>query len=179
MNATRLGTFQHLSNSGLLVDEDGRMIFSRIVLAGTIAGALGGVIASPFYLVKTHLQAEASCSETAVGFQHHHKGTLEALSKIYRQHGLPGLWRGTSGAVPRLMVGSAAQLSTFQLAKEQLASSQAAPLQAHAALRPILASLLSSVVVVLCMTPFDVVSTRLYNQPIDPSGRGTHHMGAA
>lgn len=172
MNATRLGTFQHLSNAGLLVDGDGRVIFSRTVLAGTLGGALGGVIASPFYLVKTHLQAEASCSETAVGHQHHHKSTLEALSKIYRQHGLQGLWRGTSGAVPRLMVGSAAQLSTFQVAKEHLATS-------HAALRPILASLLSSVVVVLCMTPFDVVSTRLYNQPVEASGRGRHQIAAS
>ena len=34
-------------------------------------------------------------------------------------------------------------------------------------------------VVVACMTPFDVVSTRLYNQPVDSSGRGTiyHNLG--
>ena len=35
-------------------------------------------------------------------------------------------------------------------------------------LTPLVASTASGVVVVLFMTPFDVVSTRLYNQPVDP-----------
>ena len=33
------------------------------------------------------------------------------------------------------------------------------------------AGLISSVVVVLAMTPFDVVSTRLYNPPVDHLGK--------
>ena len=41
-----------------------------------------------------------------------------ALKAVYRKHGIFGLWRGVSGAVPRVMVGSAAQLSTFSTAKE-------------------------------------------------------------
>lgn len=36
------------------------------------------------------------------------------------------------------------------------------------------AGMISSVVVVLGMTPFDVVSTRLYNQPVDQAGKVTH-----
>jgi len=38
---------------------------------------------------------------------------------------------------------------------------------------------MSGVVVVLFMTPFDVVSTRLYNQGIDASGRGLLYRGVA
>lgn len=33
------------------------------------------------------------------------------------------------------------------------------------------AGMISSVVVVTAMTPFDVVSTRLYNQPVDHVGK--------
>ena len=33
------------------------------------------------------------------------------------------------------------------------------------------AGMVASVVVVLAMTPFDVVSTRLYNQPVDHLGK--------
>lgn len=33
------------------------------------------------------------------------------------------------------------------------------------------AGMISSVVVVAAMTPFDVVSTRLYNQPVDHTGK--------
>jgi len=39
-------------------------------------------------------------------------------------------------------------------------------------------SVIGSVFVVVSMTPFDVVSTRLYNQPVDPgTGKGTLYKG--
>jgi len=38
---------------------------------------------------------------------------------------------------------------------------------------------MSGVVVVMMMTPFDVVSTRLYNQPTDAAGRGLLYRGIA
>lgn len=37
------------------------------------------------------------------------------------------------------------------------------------------AGMASSVVVVMAMTPFDVVSTRLYNQPVDQLGKVKQH----
>ena len=43
---------------------------------------------------------------------------MHALAAIYRQHGILGLWRGSSAAIPRVSVGSAAQLSTFSSTKE-------------------------------------------------------------
>jgi solute carrier family 25 protein 34/35 len=49
----------------------------------------------------------------------------------------------------------------------------------HSWLRALAASTLSGVVVVLFMTPFDVVSTRLYNQGVDQSGRGLLYRGVA
>lgn len=38
------------------------------------------------------------------------------------------------------------------------------------------AGMISSVVVVLAMTPFDVVSTRLYNQPVDHLGKVRNYI---
>lgn len=46
------------------------------------------------------------------------QGMTHALVAIYRNHGILGLWRGSSAAVPRVSVGSAAQLSTFSSSKE-------------------------------------------------------------
>lgn len=46
------------------------------------------------------------------------QGMVHALAAIYREHGILGLWRGSSAAVPRVSVGSAAQLSTFSASKE-------------------------------------------------------------
>lgn len=45
------------------------------------------------------------------------QGVLSALETIWRQQGMLGLWRGVGGAVPRVTVGSAAQLATFTSAK--------------------------------------------------------------
>lgn len=39
------------------------------------------------------------------------------------------------------------------------------------------AAMVSGVVVVLAMTPFDVVSTRIYNQPTDVQGKGLMYRG--
>lgn len=46
------------------------------------------------------------------------QGMSHALAAIYREHGIVGLWRGSSAAVARVSVGSAAQLSTFSSSKE-------------------------------------------------------------
>jgi solute carrier family 25, member 34/35 len=81
-----------------------------------------------------------------------------------------GLFRGVSGAVARVMCGSSAQLTTFSLVKEKLVK-DAWFLPSSWAV-PVVSSLVSSVAVVLCMTPFDVVSTRLYNQPVNAEGKG-------
>ena len=35
----------------------------------------------------------------------------------------------------------------------------------------------SAVLVTVCMTPFDVVSTRLYNQGVDKAGKGLYYSG--
>ena len=67
--------------------------------------------------VKTHLQSQA-VKEIAVGFQHPHCSMSQGLRAIYSEHGMLGLWRGVSGAAPRVTVGSAAQLSSFSASKE-------------------------------------------------------------
>lgn len=42
---------------------------------------------------------------------------------------------------------------------------------------PLAGGMISSVAVVAVMTPFDVVSTRLYNQPVDGAGRVSRGQG--
>lgn len=81
------GTYQVLMDKGLLKDKNGELVFYKNVVAGGAVGGVGTFIASPLYLVKVHLQAEAA-KEIAFGHQHHHEGTWKALKKIYAQHGV-------------------------------------------------------------------------------------------
>uniref|UniRef100_A0A8C9FK33 Solute carrier family 25 member 34 n=1 Tax=Pavo cristatus TaxID=9049 RepID=A0A8C9FK33_PAVCR len=137
------------------------------VVAGAVAGAVGAFVGSPAYLVKTHLQAQ-TLSAMAVGHQHNHESISDAFGSIYRQHGVAGLWRGVSGAVPRVAVGSAAQLATFASAKDWVCQHQWFGEGSWAAV--LAGGMVSGVAVAVTMTPFDVVSTRLYNQPVEADG---------
>ncbi|XP_012688470.1 LOW QUALITY PROTEIN: solute carrier family 25 member 34-like [Clupea harengus] len=168
MNSVRLGFYSYTEAAGLTQAPVGN------ILAGAVAGALGAFVASPAYLVKTHLQAQ-TVQTIAVGHQHNHQGVSSAFATIYRREGLVGLWRGVNGAVPRVMVGSAAQLTTFSSAKEWVSHTEW--FHPHSCLVALTAAMLSGVVVTITMTPFDVVSTRLYNQPVDEFRRGLLYRG--
>jgi len=70
--------------------------------------------------VKTHLQSHAN-EEIAVGHQHKHTGGMAgALRTIFVDQGIRGLWRGVTGAMIRVSVGSATQLTTFSWTKERI-----------------------------------------------------------
>lgn len=63
------------------------MVFYKSVLVGGAGGVIGQYFASPFFLVKTHLQSQAA-QAIAVGYQHQHHGSWNALKKIYRKNGV-------------------------------------------------------------------------------------------
>ncbi|XP_070773491.1 solute carrier family 25 member 35 isoform X1 [Enoplosus armatus] len=153
MNGVRLGSYAIIESSGY-IHTNGRVSAVKTTLAGAVAGVVGAVMGSPVYL-----------------------GMIQALAAIYRQHGIVGLWRGSSAAVPRVSVGSAAQLSTFSSSKELVIDLQV--FSKDSWLVALSAGMISSVVVVMAMTPFDVVSTRLYNQPVDHLGKGQLYKGFA
>lgn len=168
MNGVRLGSYSYCEALGITGFHGGSL------LSGAAAGALGAFIASPAYLVKTHLQAQA-VEAIAVGHQHNHQGVFDAFGTIYRRDGLIGLWRGVNGAVPRVMVGSAAQLATFTSAKDWVSQTQW--FKPNSWLTALIAAMISGVAVAVSMTPFDVISTRLYNQPVDEFRRGRLYHG--
>ncbi|KAK2816052.1 hypothetical protein Q7C36_022323 [Tachysurus vachellii] len=173
MNGVRLGSYATIESAGYIYTQ-GRVSTAKSTAAGAVSGVVGAVVGSPIYLVKTHLQCQSTAS-IAVGHQYKHRGMLHALSVIYREHGIMGLWRGSSAAVPRVSVGSASQLSTFSIAKEII--TDLGIFSTDSWLVSLCAGMMSSVVVVLFMTPFDVISTRLYNQPVDHLGKGELYRG--
>ncbi|XP_042336199.1 solute carrier family 25 member 34 isoform X2 [Sceloporus undulatus] len=168
MNGVRFYFYSHAEDVGLTQRPGGTII------AGAGAGALGAFVASPAYLVKTHLQAQ-TVAAIAVGHQHNHQSVSGAFESIYRTQGLLGLWRGVNGAVPRVMVGSAVQLATFASAKDWVGKHQW--FKEGSWMVALAGGMISSVAVAVAMTPFDVVSTRLYNQPVDEMGVGKHYRG--
>ncbi|XP_041378288.1 solute carrier family 25 member 35-like [Gigantopelta aegis] len=174
MNGLRLGSYQVLVNLGLTTDKHGKVSFLQSVLAGAMAGCVGSAVGSPFYMIKTHLQSKAA-KEIAVGHQHSHESMSHGLIVIYKQFGIIGLWRGVTAAMTRVTVGSAAQLATFSKMKEKIV--QTKTFHPDSWVNALVASMCSGVIVTLVMTPFDVISTRMYNQGTSAGGKGLLYTG--
>lgn len=125
-----------------------------------------------------------SKSDIAVGHQHNHLSIFSAFKQIYGEHGIKGLWRGSNSAVPRMAVASAAQLTSYDIFKRYFNETTVKfkidfavkiprffqifqILSEDHKINSFVSSVLSSLVTAAVKTPFDVVSTRIYNQ-------GTH-----
>lgn len=87
LNGLRLGTYQFADSHNLLRDKQGNVIVYKSVFWGSLGGASGAAVCSPFFLVKTQLQSQAA-STIAVGTQHSHTGSWSALKNIFLQHGV-------------------------------------------------------------------------------------------
>lgn len=85
----RLGVYCITERRGLTKDSNGRTSLLKGAAAAGVGGALGSIAGTPFFLVKTRLQAQAARA-IAVGHQHQHTGTLGALADIYKREGVKG-----------------------------------------------------------------------------------------
>ena len=165
LNGTRLGLYEPLRDGIQQLSSNKMKPVVAMVSSGAISGIIGAFVASPLFLVKTRMQSYSGSSNLSVGFQHEYvqKGTIHALRTIYKANGIRGLWRGADASMIRTGVGSAVQLSTYDATKQFLGNSgwfsNISDVYLHFS-----ASLMTSLFVVLAMTPLDVVSTRMYNQ---------------
>lgn len=153
-NSIRLGIYQKLDDQGFLSrDENGKKSTVRCVAAGALSGFIGVSFACPFYMIKTQLQAQSMSAKYAVGYQHHHKGLIDALKTTYTSHGLKGLWKGYTAVVPRTVVGSSVQMSTFSTCKELVNGYEFFANSIFFA--AVVSSLMTGLVTCVFMTPFD------------------------
>lgn len=113
--------------------------------------------------MKIHLQS-FSAQSIAVGHQHQTTGMINGLMSLYNQYGVVrGLWRGATGAMVRIGVASSVQLSTMSLLNEALIN-HGILTKDQKFLSVLMSSMLGGVLMAIIMAPFDLVSTRLYNQ---------------
>ncbi|CAG8725027.1 7042_t:CDS:2 [Dentiscutata erythropus] len=173
MNGSRLGLYDPIRNS--LVSTFGASSTSLpiSIVSGGLSGIIGAFVGSPFYLVKTRMQSFST--HMAVGHQHNYKNTFSALSQIWKSGGIKGLFTGVSAAMIRTGVGSATQLSSYFYIKRWII--QKTGMNDNDILLHSMASMISGLCVCTTMNPFDVISTRIYNQKKDISGKGSLYKG--
>ncbi|RWS30721.1 solute carrier family 25 member 35-like protein [Leptotrombidium deliense] len=175
MNGIRLGVYQCCDNLGLLRNKQNEVVFLNSIIYGAVSGIAGAVVASPLYMVKIQLQSKAAIPDP-VGHQHNIQSMTQAFRQIYLTQGLSGLWRGFQSSAARVAVGSAVQLTTFSKIQDAFNEKQLFTRDSYIGL--FCASTITGIAVTAAMTPFDVVATRLYNQPvINESNKGLYYSG--
>eukprot|EP01119_Soliformovum_irregulare_P007288 TRINITY_DN19692_c0_g1_i1.p1 TRINITY_DN19692_c0_g1~~TRINITY_DN19692_c0_g1_i1.p1 ORF type:complete len:302 (+),score=67.74 TRINITY_DN19692_c0_g1_i1:3-908(+) len=172
MNGVRLGTYSVLK-SAMATDVSPALGFAQNVGAAALAGVCGAMVGSPFFLIKIRMQSQSSTNQ--VGFQHHYSSTRDAFRQIWRQGGFRGLMKGVDAAAIRVASGSSVQLPTYDIAKRSIIN--LGIFDPDSIIVHFTASLMTGMVVVTFMNPFDVVSTRLYNEQTSPDGRGLLYRG--
>ncbi|XP_020802422.1 solute carrier family 25 member 35 [Drosophila serrata] len=173
INSFRLSIYTHAVEKGWVHNSRGEISFARGMFWGALGGIVGSYCASPFFLIKTQLQAQAA-KQIAVGYQHPHTSMNDALRQIYRKNGVFGLWRGSMANVGRATTASAFQIATFGKAKSILKESG---LITHPTGLSFCSGLAAGSFVSVAITPLDVITTRLYNQGVDAHGRGLYYNG--
>jgi Ca2+-binding EF-hand superfamily protein len=172
-NVFRLGLFEPIMNILHDPSHGSAPVWTRM-LAGGISGVVGALSCNPFELVKTQIQSKSSNPASQVGFQHQHKGVLDALTTIVKKDGVKGLYRGSGVNMMRSFIGSSSNLSAYSLMKEYLMTKR--HWKDDAKLDTI-AGLIAGGVSVIFMNPTDVVRSRLYNQPFE-NGKGLYYENA-
>lgn len=163
-----------MSSLGWTRNRHGHQSFWLGYFWGGLSGSIGSCAASPFFLVKTQIQSYAK-HDIAVGFQRKHEGMIHAFKKIYAARGIRGLYRGVIGNIPRAMLGSGAQLATFEPTKEFLRRHDLCFQSALA--NSFVSALIAGNAMSIAITPPDIILTRLYNQPLDDAGKGKYYNG--
>ncbi|KAI8967685.1 mitochondrial carrier domain-containing protein [Mycotypha africana] len=178
LNGSRLGLYEPVNTNivkALNLQSDTSKLISGI-FSGAFAGVVGAVLGSPLYLIKTRRQSYSPIFKN-IGYQHEMESSYNALKQIFRAEGVKGLYRGADAAMVRAGVGSAVQMPTYMLGKDLLVNRFQFPdtVGTHFA-----TSMFTGVLVCLAMNPFDVISTRIYNQGVDPAtGNGLLYKSPA
>ncbi|KAI7834918.1 putative mitochondrial inner membrane oxaloacetate transporter [Kickxella alabastrina] len=176
LNGTRLGFYEPVKNALYKLftgnpSNSQSAIIPLNVAAGGLCGITGAALGSPFFLVKTRMQSASDFA--AVGFQHNYKSSIDGLRKIWREGGLRGLYRGMDASMMRAGAGSSVQLATYDQCKDYIADKLAhRGLNHDSMMTHFLASMVTGFFVCTVMNPFDVVSTRMYNQKAAVGGHG-------
>jgi len=170
MNGTRLGLYEPMKTAISSITS----LSSTNVFVGAVAGAISGMIvsslANPFYIAKTRLQSYSPL--LPVGHQHAYTGGVSAMSSIFKEGGIREFYRGTKAACIRISVASPAQLVCYDNAKRVVLSMGISDgLPAY-----LLSSIIAGICLSIALNPFDVVTTRLYNQKY-VNGVGTLYKG--
>ena len=130
--------------------------FAKKFLAGSAAGAIGSVAGNPFDVLKTRLMAAKGAEQPSM---------MTIAKDLHAKQGMAGFYRGIDSNIARAMVLNGTKMGVYDQSKGYVVQFTGLPKSS------LLTQFCSAVVAGFFMTctvsPFDMVRTRLMNQPSD------------
>jgi len=143
--------------------------FWKKLAAGATAGAFGASLANPADLVKVRMQAQAKAGG------HQYKGLADAFSSIYAKEGLRGLYKGVWPSTQRAALLTATQLACYDHIKHFLLNSGMR--KKDNVVTHFCSSVVAGFFAAAVTSPFDVVKSRIMNQPVPTPGSPLLYTG--
>ncbi|XP_055388429.1 uncharacterized protein LOC129616994 [Condylostylus longicornis] len=154
----RMGLFRVITDAMKKPEES--VPLHKKAFAGLAAGGLASVVGNPADLSLIRLQADATLPPEA---RRNYKGAVDALTRIAKEEGICGWWRGCTPTVARAMALNMGMLASFDQSKEMLEKRFGPGWGAT-----LTASAISGWFAVTFSLPFDFIKTRIQKMKADP-----------
>jgi len=124
--------------------------------AGAASGSIGSCVGNPWDVMKTMMQANQSTESLSLS---------SLASKLYQDQGVKGFYRGIEANIARACVLNGTKMAVYDVAKGKVSSASG---WSRKDPRTIFCSATISGFFMTCtVSPFDMLRTRLMNQPSD------------
>mmetsp|Transcript_19339 Transcript_19339/g.25544 ORF Transcript_19339/g.25544 Transcript_19339/m.25544 type:complete len:302 (-) Transcript_19339:160-1065(-) len=130
--------------------------FVKKFLAGSAAGGLGSLAGNPFDVLKTRMMASEGAGQPSI------MGTAKDLLK---NQGIGGFYRGIDSNIARAMVLNGTKMACYDQAKGYVVEFTGLP-KTHL-MTQFLSAASAGFFMTCTVSPFDMIRTRLMNQPAD------------
>lgn len=129
--------------------------FLKKFAAGSAAGALGSIVGNPFDVLKTKMMATEGKVPSITG----------TAAELLKNQGITGLYRGIDSNIMRAMVLNGTKMACYDQAKGFVVS--VTGLSKSSLITQFLSAASAGFFMTCTVSPFDMVRTRLMNQPAD------------
>jgi len=128
--------------------------FARKFLAGAIAGGLGSIVGNPFDVLKTRMMAYEGKESRGFG---------DFIGEVHKNQGMAGFYKGIEANVMRAMVLNATKMGVYDICKNKM---KASGVKDGMGLQ-FMSAFTAGFFMTCTVSPFDIMRTRLMNQPAD------------
>lgn len=148
----RLGLYSPIK-SAMRVDSNSHFIMK--FTAGSLAGALGSLVGNPFDVLKTKMMTSETLITPSIKI---------TATELFQKQGMKGFYRGIEANILRAMVLNGTKMSCYDQIKDMITVSKIVP---NGLPTQFCSAFGAGFFMATTVAPFDMVRTKLMNQPID------------